>query len=145
MAAIESFQVSSLSELRRKRVLNVTCAGQSLVILFNQGRPCAVERTESSYEQARNSCPETYFTLPSAAPYAPRYSLEVRGEELWVTIERPRYQRLLAGLRRAIANFIPTLAGTVRKIEILRARSTRRLRVLQESSRRLSSELFEGE
>jgi hypothetical protein len=145
MSTTENFQISSLSELRRKGVLAVTCAGQPLVVLYNGGRPCVVERSLTSYERARSTLPDSGYALPPVPAHVPRYSLEFRGEEVWVVVTEPRYVRLLKALRRLAANFGITLSGTARKISILRRRSAAHLAALRHSSRKFSPEAFEGE
>jgi hypothetical protein len=145
MSTTENFQVSTLSELRRKGVLSVNCAGHPLVILYNGGRPCVVERSLTSYEQARNSLPESGYNLPPVPAHVPRYSLEIRDDELWIVVTPPRYVRLLTALRRLATNFGITLSGTARKISILRRRSSKHLAVLRHSSRKFYPQVFEGE
>jgi hypothetical protein len=141
MAVRESFRVSTLIELRRRGVLAVNCAGQPLILFYNGGRPCAVERPHSPGQLDR-VCPSTYLSVTLHAVPVPPLELEVRGEEIWVIVARPRYKEMIAWLRR----FASRLRGECRHIvKTLRAPRVNPTATLRRSSRRTSPSIFEGE
>jgi len=142
MAVCESFMVSTLSELRRKGVLPVNCAGQSLILFYNGGRPCAVERPLTSVDQSHTVCPASYLSLALAPAHVPPFALEIRGEEIWIAVARPRYELVLAQLRRFILKLHNTLKAITRE---LRVPAVNPISPLRRSSRRVSPEIFEGE
>lgn len=144
MAVCESFRVSSLKELRYRGVLTVNCGGQSLILFHNGGRPCAVERPgeSESTDQSHAVCPSTYLTLALSSAHIQPFALEIRGDEIWITVERPRYEQLLSQIRRFCLKLNNTLKALARE---LRPPNVDPIAPLRRSSRRVLPEICEGE
>ena len=142
MAVCEHFRVSSLSELRHRGVLAVNCAGRPLLLFYNGGRPCAIEHSLDSIDQSHAVCPSTYLRAALAPAHVPPFALEIRGEEIWVSVDRPRYKVVLASLRRYLSRLKVAFKIISRDLQEQRIDP---IAPLRRSSRRVSPEIVEGE
>jgi hypothetical protein len=132
--------------------------GCSIIVLYNEGRPCAVEREQ--HQSGWQSLPLSYPMLsawpdnhPIPAPPLPAqnfYQAEIRNNEVWIT-RLPQPGEALSRLRqRLVGSLLDTARTFVRKVRAVRAPALPQLPDVEAvarrvSSRRLTTELFEAE
>src|SRR5262249_49662761 len=136
-------RVCSLKELKRKGAIEVTVRGKRICLLYNAGRPIAVDPAwlTTTYPHITTPTIHPQYDPLLIAPFSPaqrshafvpnapvtpnapghdrelqRFVLELRGEELFVARIMPLREVLWRALRRWTAKFLRCVEASARNV-----------------------------